>query len=74
MTAAFQAAIKNELAVAKEEGVEDIREGLLKESSIEDKAQAVSSDIENDGSAAIEKIEDGLKHLVYVVLSTSLSS
>ncbi|CAM6100255.1 unnamed protein product [Calypogeia fissa] len=73
VTAAFQAAIKNEIAVAKE-GVEDIREGLLKESSLEDKAQAVCSDIENDGSAAIEKIQDGLKHLVYVVLSTSLGS
>eukprot|EP01018_Ginkgo_biloba_P039607 Gb_08797 [translate_table: standard] len=67
--AAFQEAIK----IPSKDG-RDARQGLLQESSIEDKAQALTSDIENDGSTAIEKIQDGLRHLVFVVFSTSLKN
>ncbi|KAL2631633.1 hypothetical protein R1flu_016319 [Riccia fluitans] len=72
VTAAFQAAEKNESLVA-EEGGEGPRGRHLKQASVEDRAQAVRSGIEIDGSAAIEKIQDGLQHLTYVVLSTSIS-
>lgn len=72
MTAAFDAALKNERRVADEQG-EALRERELKEGTLEDRAQAVRSGIESDGAAAIEKIQDGLQHLTYVVLSTSFA-
>ncbi|KAL3689492.1 hypothetical protein R1sor_015801 [Riccia sorocarpa] len=71
VTAAFQAAVKNESLVVQ--GEEGPRGRQLKEASVEDRAQAVRSGIESDGTAAIEKIQDGLQHLTYVVLSTSIS-
>lgn len=67
--AAFQEAIRN----ASQNGRE-ARQGILQESSIEDKAQILTSDIETDGSTAIEKIQDALQHLVFVVFSTTLKS
>ncbi|BBN07617.1 hypothetical protein MPTK1_4g05060 [Marchantia polymorpha subsp. ruderalis] len=72
VTAAFDAALKNERRVADEQG-EALRERELKEGTLEDRAQAVRSGIESDGAAAIEKIQDGLQHLTYVVLSTSFA-
>lgn len=70
VTAAFQAAIKSEALIAKGEG--DARQGLEKGDSIEDRAQALNSDIQEVASIAIEKVHDGLQFLTYVVLSTSL--
>eukprot|EP00250_Pteridium_aquilinum_P007691 c17361_g1_i1 orf=522-2093(+) len=72
VTAAFQAAIRSE--AAKEVDRDDAKHELMRERSIEEKAQALSSDLESDGSAAIEKVQSGLRHLVYVVLFTSLKS
>lgn len=67
--AAFQEGIRN----ASQDGRE-ARQGILQESSIEDKAQILTSDIETDGSTAIEKIQDALQHLVFVVFSTTLKN
>lgn len=72
VTAAFQAAIKSEIRIAKEGDEEDIRQGLQKGGSIEDRAQALNSDIQEVASIAVEKVHDGLQLLTYVVLSTSL--
>jgi len=71
VTAAFQAALKNEIHIAKE-GEEDVRQGLQKGGSVEDRAQALNSDIQEVASIAVEKVHDGLQFLTYVVLSTSL--
>jgi aspartate 1-decarboxylase len=71
VTAAFQAALKNEIHIAKE-GEVDVRQGLQKGGSIEDRAQALNSDIQEVASIAVEKVHDGLQFLTYVVLSTSL--
>lgn len=72
VTAAFQAAIRNE--AVKEGDRDDAKHELMRESSIEEKAHILSSDLESDGSAAIEKVQSGLRQLVYVVLSTSLKN
>ncbi|MCO5608940.1 hypothetical protein L7F22_063158 [Adiantum nelumboides] len=72
VTAAFQAAIRSE--VEKEGEKDDAKHEVIRERSIEDKAQALSNDLESDGSAAIEKVQSGLRHLVHVVLFTSLKS
>lgn len=72
VTAAFQAAIRSESVVHKEVDGDDARHELMRESSIEEKAHALSSDLVNDGSMAIEKVQSGLQHLVFVVLFTSL--
>lgn len=72
VTAAFQAAIRSE--AAKEADRDDAKHELIRESSIEEKALALSSDLESDGSAAIEKVQSGLRHLVHAVLFTSLKS
>lgn len=73
VTAAFQAAIKSEIRIAKEEE-EDVRQGLQKEGAIEDRAQSLDSDLQEVASIAIEKVRDGLQFLCYVVLSTSLKN
>jgi len=72
--AAFQAAIKSEELTVKDGEEEDVKQGLLQEGSIEDTAQAVNSDLEEVASIAIEKVRDGLKFLLFVVLSTSLKA
>lgn len=72
VTAAFQAAIRSE--AAKEADRDDAKHELIRESAIEEKAQALSSDLESDGSAAIEKVQSGLRHLVHAVLFSSLKS
>lgn len=72
ITAAFQAAMRSE--IAKEGERDDAKHELIRESSIEEKAQALSIDLESDGSAAIEKVQSGLRHLLHVVLFTSLKS
>ncbi|MCO5579605.1 hypothetical protein L7F22_033462 [Adiantum nelumboides] len=72
VTAAFQAAIRSE--VEKEGEKDDAKHELIRERSIEDKAQALSNDLESDGSAAIEKVQSGLRHLVHLVLFTTLKS
>ena len=51
-----------------------MRQGLLKEGSIEDRAQALNSDLQEVASIAIEKVRDGLQFLLFVVLSTSLKN
>jgi hypothetical protein len=72
VAAAFQAAIKSEIRIAKEGDEKDVRQGLQKGGSIEDRAQALNSDIQEVASIAVEKVHDGLQFLTYVVLSTSL--
>lgn len=72
VTAAFQAAMKSEIRIAKEGDEDDVRQGLQKGGSIEDKAHSVNSDIQEVASIAVEKVHDGLQFLTYVVLSTSL--
>lgn len=74
VTAAFQDAIKSEIPITKEGEEEDVRQGLLKEGSIEDRAQALNSDLQEVASIAIEKVRDGLQFLLFVVLSTSLKN
>ncbi|KAG0593310.1 hypothetical protein KC19_1G320400 [Ceratodon purpureus] len=71
VAAAFQAALKNEIHIAKE-GEEDARQGLQKGGSIEDRAQTLNSNIQEVASITVEKVHDGLQLLTYVVLSTSL--
>ncbi|KAH9296751.1 hypothetical protein KI387_028433 [Taxus chinensis] len=67
--AAFREAIKHASKAGQE-----ARQEILQESSIENKAQTLTGDIESDGSIAIEKIQDGLQHLVFVVFSTTLKN
>lgn len=64
--------MKSEIRIAKEGGEDDVRQGLQKGGSIEDKAHSVNSDIQEVASIAVEKVHDGLQFLTYVVLSTSL--
>lgn len=74
VTAAFQAVTGSESVVHKEDDKDDVRHELMRKSSIEDKAHTLSSDLENDGSTAVEKVQVGLQHLVFVLLSTSLKN
>ena len=67
MTAAFQAAIKDGER-------DDAKHEPMSVKSIEEKAHTLTSDLESDGSAAIEKLQSGLRQLVYVVLYTSLKN
>jgi hypothetical protein len=67
VTAAFQAALKDGER-------DDAKHELVSVKSIEEKARTLTSDLESDGSVAIEKLQSGLKQLVYVVLYTSLKN
>eukprot|EP00249_Psilotum_nudum_P011297 c23085_g1_i2 orf=385-1920(-) len=73
VTATFQATVKSETMVANEGNGEDARHKLIRETSIEDKAHAITSDLQHGGSTAIEKVQDVLQHLTFVVLSTSMT-
>ena len=73
VTAAFQAVLKSDAAI-KDGERDDAKHEFMWEKSIEEKAHTLTSDLESDGSVAIEKLQSGLRQLVYVVLHTSLKN
>eukprot|EP00252_Welwitschia_mirabilis_P026732 TRINITY_DN885_c0_g1_i1.p1 TRINITY_DN885_c0_g1~~TRINITY_DN885_c0_g1_i1.p1 ORF type:complete len:508 (+),score=115.72 TRINITY_DN885_c0_g1_i1:332-1855(+) len=67
--ASFQEAIRKSTKEA-----EVPSKGILHENTIVNKAQTLTNEMEKDGSTAIEKLQDALQHLAYVVFSTSLKN
>lgn len=63
MAEAYQAAIKGATADSHE---------VLPQTSIQEKANAFSEHLRGDKTTAINKIQEGLQYLSYVVLSTSV--
>eukprot|EP00262_Sarcandra_glabra_P004533 TRINITY_DN15614_c0_g1_i1.p1 TRINITY_DN15614_c0_g1~~TRINITY_DN15614_c0_g1_i1.p1 ORF type:complete len:507 (+),score=127.88 TRINITY_DN15614_c0_g1_i1:104-1624(+) len=64
VTEAYLAAIKGASA--------DAHDGLPQETLIQEKAHAISDHLLADRTAAMDKIQDGLQYLAFVVLSTSM--
>ncbi|XP_068656846.1 uncharacterized protein [Aristolochia californica] len=50
----------------------DAHEGLPKETSVQQKADAISNLLRTNQTTARDKIQDGLQHLSFVVISTSM--
>ncbi|KAF5191459.1 Bat2 domain protein [Thalictrum thalictroides] len=62
---AYQAAIRD---------VNADNSGGARQTSIQDKANAISDNLQKDHTSAMDKIQDGLQYLAFVVLSTSMPS
>lgn len=68
VVAAFLASIQSDLVMAKG----DVSQDVPKDGLIEGRAAAVSEELKSQSRAAAQKVQDGLKHLTWVVLWTSL--
>ncbi|XP_068654465.1 uncharacterized protein [Aristolochia californica] len=59
-------------AVAMKGAADDAHNGLPKETSVQQKADAISNLLRTNQTTARDKIQDGLQYLTFVVISTSM--